>query len=386
MKVVFFSSTGRMVGGAAMCLKEILPYCLKNGIEPFVILRSDGDFADYLRQLGIRYEVVKYHDWLRPKKDHGGLKNELKWRIKDIENSFAEKKVRKILMREKPDVYHLNVIYNPCGARSAHELGIPVVWHLREFAEIDSNTPFFRNRDKAYNLIAQSEKIVCVSDSIKEFYSQFIPADNMVRIYDGIIMPQEQPTLRERHKVCNITLSGGARVKGHNDLIEAAKMLLDNGHSDFHIKIAGRFADAAYLNSLKAKSAELGLTDKIEFTGFLKDMDSLWAQTDLAVICSRFESFGLSVCEAMARAIPVICANSTGTYEVTARGKYARMYEIGDINTLCDKITQILLNYNSAAEEALQSADYVRKTFSITKSCEELVKVFTDINKSSANF
>ena len=113
------------------------------------------------------------------------------FRIKDIENSFAEKKVRKILMREKPDVYHLNVIYNPCGARSAHELGIPVVWHLREFAEIDSNTPFFRNRDKAYNLIAQSEKIVCVSDSIKEFYSQFIPADNMVRIYDGIIISRD---------------------------------------------------------------------------------------------------------------------------------------------------------------------------------------------------
>jgi len=361
-----------------MCLKEILPYCLAHDIEPFVILRSDGDFREYLEKIGVRYEIIKYHDWLRPKKDHGGFKNELKWRIKSIQNVLAEKKVCKILKRERPDIYHLNVIYNPCGAKSAHKLGIPVVWHLREFAEIDEYTPFFRNKTAAYNLIARSDKIVCVSDCIMEYYSQFMPSEKMVCIYDGIVMPKVAVQKKQPHKPYNITLSGGAMVKGHSDLIKAAKIMTDEGHDDFHIRIAGRFADGKYLDSLKVLVGELGLSDKIEWMGFVKDMDSLWDITDIAVVCSRFESFGLSVCEAMARAIPVVCAESTGTYEVTNKGQYAEMYEVGNERQLAEKLVKTMECYEAGAEKAVEIAGEVREKYSIEKSCKELAEVFKD--------
>ena len=362
-----------------MCLKEILPYCLSHDIEPFVILRCDGDFAEYLDKIGVRYEIIKYHDWLRPKKDHGGLKNEVKWRIKGIQNVSAEEKVYKILQREKPDIYHLNVIYNPCGAKSAHKLGIPVVWHLREFAEINEYTPFFRNRTAAYDLISKSEKIICVSDCIKEYYSQFMPSEKMVRIYDGIVVPEEPVQKRQPHHPCHITLSGGASVKGHIDLIKAAKILTDRGYTDFHIKIAGQFVNPKYLEHLKELVDKLELLDKIEFTGFVKDMTPLWEMTDIAVVCSRFESFGLSVCEFMARAIPVVCSKSTGTYEVTNGGQYAEMYAVGDYEQLADKLIQTMDNYGSSTETAVRAAYEIRNKYSLSKSCADLVELFNSI-------
>lgn len=379
MKVVFFSSTGCMVGGAVMCLKEILLYCIKNGIEPFVILRSHGDLEQYLEQIGVRYDVVGYHDWLRPKKDHGGLKNELKWRIKDVQNRFAEEKAYNILKRERPDVYHINVIYNPCGAVSAHRLGIPVVWHLREFTEINDDTPFFRDRVSAYKLISESEKVLCVSDCIKEYYSQFIPSDKMLRIYDGIPILSDPITVRQKNDVIHITLSGGARVKGHRDLIEAARIMVSRGYSAFSIDIAGRFFDESYLTYLKQKVIEYGLEEKISFLGFQTDMDALWRKTDIAVVCSRFESFGLSVCEAMSRAIPVVCAKSTGTYEITNHGEYAKLYDVGSYEQLADKLIETIEDYDSAAKNAMCIASKIREMYSIDDSCQGLIGVFHDV-------
>ena len=153
-------------------------------------------------------------------------------------------------------------------------LGIPVVWHLREFAEINEDTPFFRNREEAYKLIAQSDRIVCVSRCIKEFYSQFMPSDKMTMIYDGIVMPTDEVKMRKKNEVVHITLSGGARVKGHRDLIEAARVLLGRGVENFYIKIAGRFVDEEYLARLKELVIEYGLDSRIEFIGFQKHMIS----------------------------------------------------------------------------------------------------------------
>ena len=329
--------------------------------------------------MGIRHEVVAYHDWLRPKNDYSGIKNEIKWRIKDIQNIFAEKKTYRILQREKPDIYHINVIYNPCGAVSAHELGIPVVWHLREFAEIDEFTPFFRDKKKAYRLISRSQKIICVSESIKKFYSKRLTAQNLTTIYDGIRMPKEEIKEHIIKKPVVITLSGGARVKGHLDLIRAAAILIQNGIVDFQIKIAGRFADEQYLNCLKSQTHELGLDDKIEFLGFQKDMNSLWMETNIAVVCSRYESFGLSVVEAMSRAVPVICANSTGTYEVTQQGKYAKLYDAGNIEQLAECIMDTIEHYESAASKAVGIAKEVRNKYKIEESCDKLISVFNEI-------
>ena len=112
-------------------------------------------------------------------------------------------------------------------------------------------------------------------------------------------------------------------------------------------------------------------------------MDTLWQETDIAVVCSRFESFGLSICEAMARAIPVICAKSTGSYEVTNQGEYAKLYEIGNYKQLSDALFEVMENYKTSAEYAVQVAQKVRRIYSINKSCEEVVGVFRKLVRIS---
>ena len=158
---------------------------------------------------------------------------------------------------------------------------------------------------------------------------------------------------------------------------------MGRGVENFYIKIAGRFVDEEYLARLKELVIEYGLDSRIEFIGFQKHMDTLWQETDIAVVCSRFESFGLSICEAMARAIPVICAKSTGSYEVTNQGEYAKLYEIGNYKQLSDALFEVMENYKTSAEYAVQVAQKVRRIYSINKSCEELVGVFRKLVRIS---
>ena len=374
MKIVFFSSTGSQVGGAAICLKEILIHCIRMNVEPYVILRDHGNFEEFLNNNNIRYSVIKSFDWLRPMKDHGGLKNEVKWKIKEFWNLLAEHKMRSVLKREKPDVYHINVIYNSSGAKSAITLGIPIIWHLREFVEIDGNTPYFRNAKKSYELISKSKRIICVSDCIKEFYSQFVPNDRIVRIYDGI-EPPAQFKKRKLDDIIKITLSGSAKVKGHEDLIKAASILKKDGISNFVISIAGKFYDEDYLTHLKHITHSYNLDDNVIFPGFQSDMNSIWEKTNICVVCSRFESFGLSVVEAMARAIPVICAKTTGSYEVTNQGEYSELYEIGDYYALAEKMKEVICNYRDYSDRAYNIAPIIAQKYSIEESCRELINV-----------
>ena len=380
MKVMFFSSSGNMAGGAIICLKSIILHCIESGIEPFVVIRAHGRFEDFLRLNNVKYEVVGYHDWLRPKKDHHGIINEFRWIIKGAHNYLLEKKMFKIISREKPDVYHLNVIYNSCGAKSAHKLGVPVVWHIREFAEVDEDTPFFRNKKKAYNLISQSNCIVCVSDCIKEYYSRFILSCNLIRIYDGIEIPKEKATRHYLSDPVSITLSGGAKIKGHIDLIEAARIMQGKKKHKFIIRIAGRFVDRTYYEYLNKKVIEYNLNNCIQFIGHQDDMDEVWQATDIAVVCSRYESFGLSVCEAMARAIPAVCAKSTGSLEITSSGKFTPVYDIGNYIQLAHQIEDIMENYDHYADAALVISHIIRKQYSISESCAKLIDVFQNVS------
>jgi glycosyltransferase involved in cell wall biosynthesis len=109
--------------------------------------------------------------------------------------------------------------------------------------------------------------------------------------------------------------------KGFDILLEAAARLRDGGRS-FRLTIAGEGPAAA---ELKALSARLGLTDRVDFPGWVSPPERLLAELDLFVCSSRTESFGLVVIEAMAAGAPVIAADIEGPRILLAGGRYGRL-------------------------------------------------------------
>lgn len=79
---------------------------------------------------------------------------------------------------------------------------------------------------------------------------------------------------------------------------------------------------------------ELGICDDVRFLGKQQEMEEILAISDLFMLTSEYESFGLSALEAMAAGVPVLSSNAGGIPEINIHGETGFMANIGDVNEL----------------------------------------------------
>ena len=89
---------------------------------------------------------------------------------------------------------------------------------------------------------------------------------------------------------------------------------------------------------------ELGIQDKVIFFGNSNEIDTILCQTDLFLLPSKTESFGLVALEAMACGVPVISSNAGGLPEVNKDGFSGYLSEVGDVDGMANNSLKILKN------------------------------------------
>lgn len=94
---------------------------------------------------------------------------------------------------------------------------------------------------------------------------------------------------------------------------------------------------------------ELGISDKVIFFGNSSEIDSILSYSDLFLLPSETESFGLAALEAMAWSVPVISSNSGGLPEVNEDGISGYLANVGDIDSMATKAISILDNNDTLA-------------------------------------
>lgn len=111
-------------------------------------------------------------------------------------------------------------------------------------------------------------------------------------------------------------------VKGFDVLIRAwgrvnEKMIIDNGELSLNgepwkLVIAGVWRNPETRTYLDGIAKECGVLDKIEYTGFVEDMQKLYAESSIFVLSSRYEGFGLVLIEAMSQGCACIACDYKG--------------------------------------------------------------------------
>jgi L-malate glycosyltransferase len=104
----------------------------------------------------------------------------------------------------------------------------------------------------------------------------------------------------------------------------------------------------------------LGLQEKVIFFGNSSEIDQILAYSDLFLLPSETESFGLAALEAMAWSVPVISSNSGGLPEVNIHGKSGYLSNVGDVNDMSNNAIKIVENdtvLNEFKHRALQVAN-----------------------------
>lgn len=125
---------------------------------------------------------------------------------------------------------------------------------------------------------------------------------------------------------------------------------------------------------------ELGIWNKIIFTGKVRETGPILALTDLFLLPSETESFGLAALEAMAEGVPVVSSNTGGIPEVNIHGYSGFLSAVGDVDEMAQNALLILRNDSDLA--TFRNNAFERsKTFSLKSVLpmyEELYKQVLD--------
>ncbi len=87
---------------------------------------------------------------------------------------------------------------------------------------------------------------------------------------------------------------------------------------------------------------ELGIEDKVIFFGNSNEIGKILSYSDLFLLPSETESFGLAALEAMAWSVPVISSNSGGLSEVNFDGLSGYLSNVGNVDDMANKALEIL--------------------------------------------
>ena len=93
---------------------------------------------------------------------------------------------------------------------------------------------------------------------------------------------------------------------------------------------------------LEAKCRELGICGKTKYLGKLRDTSQVLSISDLFMLTSEKESFGVSALEAMASGVPVISSNTGGLPEVNIHGESGFTSNVGDVDDMAKNAIYIL--------------------------------------------
>jgi N-acetyl-alpha-D-glucosaminyl L-malate synthase BshA len=106
---------------------------------------------------------------------------------------------------------------------------------------------------------------------------------------------------------------------------------------------------------------ELGIFDDIRFIGKQEQIEEILAVSDLFILPSEYESFGLAALEAMAAGVPLISSDAGGLPEININGKTGYMSPVGDVTSMSRNAISILENDDVLKKFKTNAAEQARK-------------------------
>ena len=132
--------------------------------------------------------------------------------------------------------------------------------------------------------------------------------------------------------------------KGHEDVIEALKILTDKGFNNIIVKIVGN-GDAEFEKKLKVSIAGYGLQNKFYWEGFKNSRNEIFAGIDIVIVPTRNdEPFALVPLEANALSKLAIVSDRGGFPEMIVDGYNGFIVKSNSSEQIAKKIEEILLN------------------------------------------
>jgi glycosyltransferase involved in cell wall biosynthesis len=226
------------------------------------------------------------------------------------------------------------------------------------------------------NLVLHVTSQAEAEQSLKRF-----PILRAVVIPNGVELPQNLKRSASNGRLRLLYLGRLHPIKGIETLLEACG-IVGRLSPDWHLFIAGTGLPS-YVDFLKSKVRELGLSEQVEFVGevFEEKKEALFAQSDVALVPSHIENFGIVVAESLAHAVPVIA--SKGTPWIGLETNRCGLWVDNDPESLATAIRKI--RTLPLQEMGQRGREWMEKDFSWESLSGEMLAVYRECIRSQTN-
>ncbi len=227
------------------------------------------------------------------------------------------------------------------------------------------------------------DEIVAISKSV---YADLI--NNGARrsktsiVYNAISMQDYDRQPLQREKRTPFIIGNVARIdiakKGQDILVDAINILKEEYYISCLFAGAADEAHMEELERLKSRAETLLGNSQctVSFLGKVDDIPTFLDSIDLFVLPSRYEGFGISLLEAMARGVPCISSDIDGPREIIGNNERGYLFAKDSPEKLAERIAYVIDNYDKALSMADKTKIYVRKEYSIENMCRLLEKLY----------
>ena len=363
MKILYLTSGTKLHGGATKSLLNLMRFVVGEGHDVILVCPNKEGVYKYIKDgnlpgadaisLDYTYDILPFLD---SAKDYALFLPRLLKRV--VKNRLAARKLAEYCKANSVDLIHSNTSVNNIGYLAALKLGLPHVWHIREYGKKDFRmiVPFQKKK-----LNAPRNYVICITKDIMNYKG--IRQDSEHRnIYNGIVAGS---SLRYNSTPERYFLYAGSVTerKGIIDLLEAYKGYLRNtGENPARLKIAGNIP-AHSIDLVSRKLKELGIEEYVELLGPRDDVGDLMYDALAVIVPSKFEGFGRVMPEAMANGALVIGRNTGGTREQLDNGLELKGEEIGlrfeSVQDLVDCLVDVDRNGKEAYRTMIEKSQEV---------------------------
>lgn len=231
--------------------------------------------------------------------------------------------------------------------------------------------------EKSDLVTAVSNSLIAQTHEVIEPNKEILPVYNFIdeRIYRKVDAShlKKELAISDTEKVV-IHVSNFRGVKRVTDVVQAFKQIANQIPAKLLL-----VGDGPEMSKVTKLVDELQLRQKVLFLGKQENLEELYSLSDLMLLLSEKESFGLVALEAMACGVPVIGTNVGGIPEVIVPNETGYICELGDIEDIAEHSIKLLTDEKKHTQFSQRSISRVRDYFKADIIVDQYIEIYKSI-------
>lgn len=354
-------------GGAERVLCDTVKYLDKNKYD--ITVMYINNLGNYDKQIEQYVKVQSMFPKLKSSENLiGKISNILRLQLRKIICKLPSNLINKYIFKED---YDIQIAF--LEDLSTRIIGGITDKRVKKIAWVHTNLSvknwpinlgYFKNENHQRKIYASFDKVICVSEALKNDFVNKFNLSNVQVQYNPIdkesILIKSKEVVDDLHydnkKLKLISVGRLCPLKGYDRLLEVHNRLINDGY-DYELWILG---DGEELESIKKFINKNKLNSTVKLLGFKENPYKYISKADIYVCPSRTEAYSTVVIEAIILNKPIITTNCTGMNEILDNGEYG-LITTNDTVGLYNGIKKIIddkILCNFYAEKAIEKSRF----------------------------